>query len=116
MAFTACSQRVREAVFPSRLLKYLNVTAPAITPYWEVPRWKIGEGAIQNPFLGTLASFSSPSNLASSDAYFRYHQHQPSLTRVPTGADALRMLVVEDFKGIAVEGPSTAPVVDSGGA
>ena len=25
------------------------------------------------------------------------------------------MLVVEDFKGIAVEGPSTAPVVDSGG-
>ena len=25
------------------------------------------------------------------------------------------MLVVEDFKGIAVEGSSTAPVVDSGG-
>ena len=76
------------------------------------PTVGIGEGSIQNPFLATLASFSSPSNIAFSDTYFPYHQYKPSLTRVPTGADASRVLVAEDFKGIAVEGPSTPPVVD----
>jgi hypothetical protein len=32
------------------------------------------------PFLASLASVSSPSNTTSPGAYFRYHQHQPSLT------------------------------------
>ena len=31
-------------------------------------------------FFASRASFSNPSSTVSPDAYFRYHQHEPSLT------------------------------------
>ncbi len=39
-------------------------------------------GSAHNPFRLSLASFSNPSSTVSLGAYFRYHQHQPSLTSV----------------------------------
>jgi hypothetical protein len=39
-----------------------------------------GCGSAHNPFRPACASFSNPSSIASPGAYFRYHQHQPSLT------------------------------------
>ena len=41
-----------------------------------------GCGSVNNPFFASRASFSNTSKTVSPDAYFRYHQHQPSLTSV----------------------------------
>src|SRR6476660_809447 len=39
-----------------------------------------GCGSAHKPFFPSRASFSNPSTTVSPGAYFRYHQHQPSLT------------------------------------
>ena len=49
-----------------------------------------GFGSAHNPFFASRACFSNPSSTVSAGAYFRYHQHQPSLTSswltlVPSG-------------------------------
>src|SRR5437868_13279352 len=41
-----------------------------------------GCGSVHNPFWASRASLSKPSSTAFPGAYFRYHQHQPSLTSV----------------------------------
>src|SRR5580765_2371223 len=41
-----------------------------------------GCGSAYNHFLASRASFSNPSSTVFAGAYFRYHQHQPSLTSV----------------------------------
>ena len=41
-----------------------------------------GAGSTHKTFLASHASFSIPSSSVSASAYFRYHQHQPSLTSV----------------------------------
>ena len=42
----------------------------------------IGAGSAHRPIFASRASCSSLSSSVSPGAYFRYHQHQPSLTRV----------------------------------
>lgn len=39
-----------------------------------------GRGSAQSPFFASRASFSSHARKVCSGAYFRYHQHQPSMT------------------------------------
>ena len=49
-----------------------------------------GCGSTHKPFFASRASFSSPSSTVSPGAYFRYHQHQPSLTSVVIDVGAIQ--------------------------
>ena len=48
-----------------------------------------GCGSAHKPFFASRASFSNPSSTVSPGAYFRYHQHQPSLTSVVIDVGAI---------------------------